>query len=124
MRTSMTININRITSCTNQYIRRYSRKSKKDLNTTLEKLKSENFVSLSQLKIGQTLSNIQYYKDFPEPILQPDELYPEWIWEPILYPPKPAAFIPSENIQTRKQLRTMNQFYMKCNNIDASSKKF
>lgn len=120
----MFININRITSCTSQYIRRYSRKSKKDVNITLEKSKSQHFVSLSQLKVGEPLSNIQYYKDSPEPILQPDELYPEWIWEPILYPPKPAVFISPENIQTRKQLRTMNQFYMKCNNIDSSSKKF
>lgn len=73
------------------------------------------FISLKQVKIGEPLASINIFKEGKDPILQPDETYPTWIWS-ALDKPRPKQYLEDWEITTRKQLRTMNHFRMQMSN--------
>lgn len=62
-----------------------------------------------QLKLGDTMTNINIFKDAKDPILLPDDEYPAWIWSS-LEPPLPKQYLEDWEITNRKQLRMMNHF--------------
>jgi Mitochondrial ribosomal protein L37 len=77
---------------------------------------------LGPFKVGDSFSNINYFKGGTDPVLKPDSDYPLWIWE-ALDPIVPSEYIPNDKIKTKKELRTMNKFKIKLSNGEASIKK-
>ena len=76
-----------------------------------------------KLSVGEPIPNIQYYKDMPDPVLQADSFYPAWVFDIALSPPEPLIMLRPEEIKTKLQLRRLNQFQMRRNNIEAGLKK-
>ena len=75
------------------------------------------------MTVGQPLPNIQIRKDLPDPLILRDEEYPEYIWESLKDVPK-INHLEDHEIQTRQQLRAVNQMKMKLNNFRARLRPF
>lgn len=80
-------------------------------------------IRLPSMTIGQTMPNIQIRKDQPDPLLLRDDEYPSYIWDSLHEAPK-ISHIEDHEIQTRQQLRAVNQMNMKLNNFKARLRPF